>query len=167
MAIEIERKFLVTDNSWKQQAHALFRMKQGYLSQGGERSVRIRTNANGKAYLNIKSSTTGIRRLEYEYEIPLTDAEEILANIALKPVIDKTRYLVKIGGHTWEVDEFYGDNQGLVVAEIELSDEDESFERPAWLGKEVSADNRYYNMNLIQNPYCNWTEFKGHAKQPH
>lgn len=158
MGKEIERKFLVANNDWEQSVVRSARMTQGYLGRGAERSVRVRTTGGGKAFLNIKSSTTGITRLEYEYEIPSDDAQEILSHIALKPVIDKTRHYIETGPHTWEVDVFTGENEGLIIAEIELSSEDEVFDKPGWLGEEVSGDARYYNMNLIDNPYQNWSE---------
>ena len=148
MATEIERKFLVTGDEWQAETDSSSHLVQGYLSRGSERSVRVRTKGNNKAFLNIKSSTTGITRTEFEYEIPLKDANEILENIALQPVIDKTRYLVKKGAHTWEIDVFERENKGLVIAEIELSSEDEDFEKPAWIGKEVSDDPSFYNMNI-------------------
>ena len=108
------------------------------------------------AHLNIKHTLDGINRLEYEYEIPVEDAREILDKVALKPLIDKTRHHVVHGGHLWEIDEFYGDNAGLIVAEIELERADETFEKPAWLGAEVSLDQRYYNSNLSKLPYTRW-----------
>ena len=148
MAIEIERKFLVTGDEWRSEAVSASHLVQGYLTRGAERSVRVRTTGEDKAYLNIKSSTTGIRRTEFEYEIPLEDAREMLETIAMQPVIDKPRHLVKKGQHPWEIDVFAGDNKGLVIAEIELASEDEVFERPTWIGKEVSADPSYYNMNI-------------------
>ncbi len=148
MATEIERKFLVTNEDWKKETDSSSHLIQGYLSRGPERSVRVRTKGNDKAFLNIKSSTNGITRSEYEYEIPLEDAREILENIAVKPVIEKIRYLVRKGAHTWEIDVFARENTGLVIAEIELESEDELFDKPAWLGKEVSADPGYYNMNI-------------------
>jgi len=148
MGTEIERKFLVINDQWQQQVDRSSHMMQGYLSRGAERSVRVRATGGGKAFLNIKSSANGITRSEYEYEIPLTDANEILDKIAIKPVIDKVRNFVIQGKHTWEIDVFEGDNKGLIVAEIELESEDEFFEKPAWLGIEVSEDPRFYNMNI-------------------
>ena len=156
MGIEIERKFLLKTNLWKKISHRSSKMSQGYLVQGAERSVRVRVDDSGKAFINIKSSTNGISRLEYEYQIPLSDADEILSQVALKPIIEKTRYYVDIDNHTWEIDVFTGANQGLVVAEIELSSEDESFTKPDWVGEEVSGDTRYYNQNLIDHPFCDW-----------
>lgn len=153
MATEIERKFLVINDDWRDAAKSSARLTQGYLTEGGQRSVRVRTKAGGKAFLNIKSSVNGISRSEYEYEIPYDDALEILENIALKPFIDKTRYLVEIGNHTWEVDEFSGENKGLVIAEVELGSEDEAFQKPAWAGTEVSGEAAYYNMNIASQKW--------------
>ena len=157
MGIEIERKFLVVDDSWRAQAGSSKRMQQAYLSKGAERSIRVRISDN-EAYLNIKSSRDGIRRLEYEYAIPVEEAVELIDQVALKPSIDKTRYYIRQGKHTWEIDEFYGDNAGLVIAEIELDDESEHFDKPDWLGAEVSSDPRYYNMNLISHPFSQWED---------
>ena len=157
MGIEIERKFLVVDDSWRAQADSSKRMQQAYLSKGAERSIRVRISDN-EAYLNIKSSRDGIRRLEYEYAIPVEEAVELIDQVALKPSIDKTRYYIRQGKHTWEIDEFYGDNAGLVIAEIELDDESEHFDKPDWLGAEVSSDPRYYNMNLISHPFSQWED---------
>ena len=111
-----------------------------------------------KAWLNIKGATTGIARPEYEYEIPLSDGQEILEKLVRTPIIDKTRYLVVRGDHTWEIDEFYGDNRGLLVAEVELGSADEAFERPEWLGPEVSDDPRYLNAALVNHPYTDWVD---------
>ena len=155
MAIEIERKFLVKNVLWRDQVISESRMKQGYLSSQGNASIRVRVDG-GRALLNIKSVTLGIRRSEFEYEIPLEDGEEILAVIAQQPFIDKTRYKVKCGGHVWDLDVFEGENRGLVVAEVELESEEETFEMPAWAGDEVSEDRRYYNVSLVKNPYTRW-----------
>jgi adenylate cyclase len=155
MAVEIERKFLVNDDRWREQVFRHSKMRQGYLNDTKQSSVRVRV-AGDTAYLNIKSATLGIYRKEYEYSIPVGDANEILSELAQKPLIEKTRYYVKNAGHVWEVDVFEGDNAGLVVAEIELSGEDEVFERPSWAGAEVSADPRYYNVCLAKHPYKTW-----------
>lgn len=160
MATEIERKFLLAGDGWKQQADAGVVMRQGYLNtassdQQGKSSVRVRI-AGDQANLNIKGATLGVTRQEYEYAIPLADANELLDTLADGPLIEKTRYHVRHGTHTWEIDVFAGDNQGLVVAEIELAAADESFERPAWLGEEVSDDPRYYNVCLVKHPYKDW-----------
>ncbi len=158
MGIEIERKFLVLNNDWKSFCDASKVMKQGYLSRGSERSIRVRISGDDQAFINIKSSRDGISRLEFEYAIPVADAEVLLNEVSLKPFIDKTRYYIKQGKHTWEIDVFRGDNAGLVVAEIELESVDEVFDKPDWLGVEVSDDSRYYNMNLIALPYNQWPE---------
>ncbi len=160
MSIEIERKFLLINDSWCVNADNGVVMRQGYLnsiSLNNEQksSVRVRI-AGGQANLNIKGATLSITRQEYEYPIPLSDAHELLNTLADDPLIEKTRYHVQHGIHTWEIDVFAGDNQGLVVAEIELASEDEVFARPAWLGEEVSMDARYYNVCLVKHPYKNW-----------
>ncbi|MES9856745.1 MAG: CYTH domain-containing protein [Sedimenticola sp.] len=155
MAIEIERKFLVKSDDWKASVVSESVLKQGYLANQPNASVRVRTG-NGKAYLNIKSVTIGIKRAEFEYEIPLDDAEDMLAQVAEQPFIDKTRYKVKCGEHIWDLDVFEGANSGLIVAEVELNSEDETFELPSWAGDEVSGEIRYYNVNLVQHPYSNW-----------
>jgi adenylate cyclase len=155
MAQEIERKFLVTNGQWRDQVRKQEYYRQGYLNDAMQCSIRVRV-ANDKAFLNIKSATLGIQRTEYEYAIPITDANEILDNFSLGPIIEKTRYFVDIGKHTWEIDVFEGDNEGLVVAEIELADEHESFDKPDWVGEEVSDDPRYYNVCLVKHPYKDW-----------
>ena len=155
MASEIERKFLVLDDSWRTAAIQSIRMRQGYLSEGYERSVRVRTE-NDRAFINIKSSDDGIHRLEYEYEIPFHDADEILERIALRPLIEKTRYIVEHEGFEWEIDAFEGENAGLVVAEVELASVDVHLPLPDWTGREVSDDLRYYNVSLQKHPYSTW-----------
>lgn len=155
MAIEIERKYLLIDDSWRERADAGTNLRQGYFAGPEKASIRLRT-AGQQATLNIKSAELGIRRLEYEYPVALADAEEMLALLCEKPVIEKTRYHVMHAGHEWEIDVFAGDNLGLIVAEIELASEDEAFELPAWAGEEVSHDPRYYNVSLIKHPYCDW-----------
>ena len=152
MAKEIERKFLVKD-SWQPQSAGI-KIAQGYLSTVPERTVRVRIKGE-KGYLTIKGKNVGVSRAEYEYEIPRQDAEEML-QMAEQPILVKTRYLEQQGEFTWEVDVFAGENQGLVVAEIELPAEDAEFSRPAWLGQEVSGDVRYYNANLIKFPFSLW-----------
>lgn len=154
MAKEIERKFLVVDASYKRQASHC-EIRQGYLNSDKERTVRVRT-IDDKAFLTIKGRTHGVTRDEFEYEIPYKDACVMLDTLAERPLIEKNRYLVKCGGFLWEIDEFFGENSGLTVAEIELPDENETFERPAWLGEEVSDDPRYFNSNLVKNPYRNF-----------
>ena len=157
MPTEIERKFLLLSEAWRGEVTQSTRMTQGYLSRGAQSSVRVRISGE-QAQLNIKSSRDGIHRLEYEYTIPLTEAQEMLAAVALPPLIDKTRHLVRRGGHVWEIDEFHGDNAGLIVAEIELATADEGFERPAWVGREVSTDPRFYNSTLSERPLNRWPE---------
>ena len=152
MAKEIERKFLVKD-SWQPQSAGI-KIAQGYLSTVPERTVRVRIKGD-KGYLTIKGKNVGVIRAEYEYEIPRQDAEEML-QLAEQPILVKTRYLEQQGEFIWEVDVFAGENQGLVVAEIELPAEDAEFSRPAWLGQEVSGDVRYYNANLIKCPFSLW-----------
>lgn len=155
MATEIERKFLLDSDAWRDEVSGSQRLVQGYVSRGDKSAVRVRIKGD-RAELNIKHAFDGIHRLEFEYEIPMDDARQLLDKVALRPLIDKTRYHVRRGGHLWEIDEFYGDNAGLIVAEIELSSADEGFERPDWLGEEVSHDQRYYNSNLSKFPYCQW-----------
>ena len=155
MATEIERKFLLSSDRWRDSADSGTRLRQGYLIGAEKSSVRIRIEGE-RANINIKSATLGVRRQEYEYPIPLADAEEMLDTLCEQPQIEKTRYHVPLGGHVWEVDVFAGDNAGLVVAEVELEDENEPFERPEWLGEEVSEDTRYYNVCLIRHPYKDW-----------
>ncbi|MCO6411148.1 MAG: CYTH domain-containing protein [Thiogranum sp.] len=155
MAIEIERKYLVKDDSWRENADAGVFYSQGYISSDPRSSVRVRV-AGQHAWLNIKSAATPIRRLEFEYPIPLHDAREILEKLCADPPVEKVRYHVHHAGRVWEVDVFEGANAGLVVAEIELDDEQERFDSPPWLGDEVSHDPRYYNMNLARLPYSRW-----------
>jgi len=155
MGIEIERKFLVANDAWRKSVISEARLKQGYLANQERASVRVRIGGN-QAFLNIKSATLGIRRSEFEYEIPSSDAEEMLEQVAIRPFIDKTRYKVKCGEHIWEVDLFHGDNEGLIVAEIELEAEDENFETPEWVGEEVSGDPKYFNVCLVKHPFCKW-----------
>ena len=149
---EIERKFLVKEN-WSPGSEGL-KIAQGYLSTVPERTVRVRIKG-GKGYLTIKGKNQGISRAEFEYEIPVCDAEELL-KMAEQPILSKTRYLEQQDGFTWEIDVFAGENQGLIVAEIELPDENTTFTAPVWLGEEVSGDVRYYNANLIKNPFSLW-----------
>jgi len=152
MAKEIERKFLAREGSWRNQKGTPYR--QGYLNSVKERVVRVRT-IEDKGYLTIKGLTVGASRLEFEYEIPRPDADQLL-DICEKPLIEKTRYKVVEGEFVWEIDEFFGENQGLILAEVELESEDQDFPRPAWLGEEVTGDPRYFNSNLIKNPFVLW-----------
>lgn len=156
MPREIERKFLVKNDEWRRLAHRSQRMSQGYLASGGRVSVRVRV-AGEEAWLNMKTGGLVPSRQEYEYRIPVAEARELLA-LAEGPLIDKTRHLVDYGGMTWEVDEFHGDNAGLIVAELELEHEDERFAIPPWLAKEVTQLARYYNSRLVSYPYRAWTE---------
>ena len=155
MAQEIERKFLVKGN-FKQEVFKSTRITQGYLSSVSERTVRVRVKGE-KGFITIKGigNESGASRYEWEKEIPVDEVRELL-RLCEPGVIDKTRYLVKNGPYTFEVDEFYGDNEGLTVAEIELPDEQAQFERPEWLGEEVTGDVRFYNSMLMKNPYKNW-----------
>ncbi len=155
MGIEIERKFLVINDSWRDTASPGMPIKQGYLVGGKQASVRVRLQGD-MANLNIKSATLGVRRQEFEYAIPPADAEVLLATLCHHPIIEKVRYLVPCDNKQWEVDVFAGENAGLVVAELELQDETESYTRPSWLGEEVSHDPRYYNTSLSQHPYKDW-----------
>lgn len=154
MGIEIERKFLVTGDGWRQPASAQTRFSQGYLSRDPARTVRVRL-AGERAWLTIKGATRGATRAEFEYEIPPADAAQLLA-MCDGPVVDKIRHLCVFDGMSWEVDEFLGANAGLVVAEIELQSEDQVFARPSWLGAEVTCDARYVNANLAVRPYSSW-----------
>lgn len=153
MPHEIERKFLVASNAWRGQAEGVT-YRQGYLSRRPGRTVRVRT-AGAEAFLTIKGANQGNIRLEFEYAIPLSEAEEMLA-LCEGPLIEKTRFKIPHAGHLWEVDEFHGDNQGLIIAEVELSAEDEEVEMPEWIGAEVSGDPRYYNSNLAVHPFSRW-----------
>jgi CYTH domain-containing protein len=153
---EIERKFLVTGTGWKAGAPGR-RLRQGYLAADDHRQVRIRTVGDA-AWLTIKGRATGATRLEFEYPIPLAHAERLLEELCCPPIIDKTRYEVLLGSHTWEVDEYHGANAGLVVAEIELGAEDESFALPEWAGIEVTHEPRYSNASLVSRPFCDWPD---------
>ena len=154
--IEIERKFLVTSQAFKKEAFAQSQIAQGYLSSILERTVRVRIKGD-KGFLTIKgaSNESGLSRFEWEKEIPVVEATALL-KLCEKGVIDKTRFEVKIGNHIFEVDEFYGENEGLIIAEIELQSESETFEKPDWIGKEVTTDKRYYNSCLSQHPFRDW-----------
>lgn len=154
MGIEIERKFLVGGDGWRRQAASQTRFSQGYLSRDPARTVRVRI-AGDAAFLTIKGATTGATRAEFEYAVPLADAQQLLA-MCDGPVVEKVRHLCPFEGMTWEVDEFLGANAGLVVAEIELDAEGQAFARPAWLGAEVTGDARYVNANLAVRPFTSW-----------
>ena len=156
MAIEIERKFIVTNDSYKALAFQSDRIAQGYICREGGNSARVRVRGN-KGYITIKGPSLdgGLSRFEWEKEIPPAEALELL-KLCNGGIIDKTRHLVKCGAHTFEVDEFFGDNKGLVIAEVELSNADEEFEKPEFIGKEVTGDKRYYNSSLTRFPYKSW-----------
>ena len=155
MSQEIERKFVV-DGEFKSQAFSHSHIVQGYISSARGRTVRVRIR-DEQGYLTIKgaSNASGTSRYEWEKEIPLNEAEELM-ELCEPGVIDKTRYLVRSGRHVFEVDEFYGENEGLVMAEVELASEDEAFVKPAFIGEEVTGDVRYYNSQLMKKPYCTW-----------
>ena len=157
MGIEIERKFLLANDEWRQHVSSSVQFRQGYLVGSEKSSVRVRIQGD-KSNLNIKGATLGVRRQEFEYPIPMDDASELLSTLCAKPIIEKTRHYITAGEHTWEIDEFAGDNEGLIVAEIELNHEDDAFAAQSWLGKEVSGNERYYNSMLIKNPYKNWQD---------
>ena len=155
MPTEIERKFLVDHQKWEALIKPTGKLyKQGYILSDEKRTVRIRV-ANDAAYITLKGASTGISRSEYEYTIPVNEGNEILNNFATSS-IQKTRYNIEYAVHTWEVDVFTGDNNGLIVAEIELQNEDEQFEKPEWVGQEVSHDSRYTNASLSVYPYKDW-----------
>lgn len=156
MAKEIERKFLVKDDeTWRSVKGEIYR--QGYLSTVKERTVRVRT-IGSRGYLTIKGLTKGATRLEFEYDIPVEDARQMLDELCERPLIEKTRRKIEQDDLTWELDEFFGENQGLVVAEVELQDEDQTFTKPPWIGQEVTTDPRYFNANLVNNPYSQWAD---------
>lgn len=154
MAIEIERKFLVTGDEWRKNATVL-RLRQGYLSTNKNAAVRVRT-CGDKAWLTIKGPSVNGSALEFEYPISPEDGAAMLDALAQKPIIEKMRHIVPYGGMTWEVDEFLGVNAGLILAEIELTSPDQAFSLPPWVGCDVTGDARYYNANLVTNPYSRW-----------
>ncbi|MBF0471503.1 MAG: CYTH domain-containing protein [Gammaproteobacteria bacterium] len=155
MAVEIERKFLITSDGWLNDVGEGIHYRQGYLSSNEKSSVRIRIEGE-RANINIKGATVGLTRSEFEYPLPLEDAQELLDTLCDPRQLEKRRYHLRVGEHQWEVDQFLGENLGLVVAEIELSSEEEPFQRPSWLGEEVSHDTRYYNSCLCRHPYSRW-----------
>ena len=163
MPIEIERKFLVSGDGWRAAAHKVVPMAQGYLNDlatvdGGAMNASVRVRIEGdEARLNLKSRELGASRQEFDYPIPLADARALLA-LCVGGLVDKRRHYVRFEGHLWEVDEFLGDNAGLVVAEIELEGVDEAFARPAWLGPEATHAPRYYNLALASRPYSQWRD---------
>jgi len=154
MGKEIERKFLVKSFEYRDLSESTF-YKQGYICDIPGKVVRVRI-AGTIGYITIKGQHVGIERLEYEYEIPLTDANELLENLCIKPLIEKRRYKVNFNNFIWEVDEFFGLNNNLIIAEIELNHADQQFDIPSWIGEEVTNDSRYHNSNLVKNPYCLW-----------
>ena len=154
MAQEIERKFLVVGDAWRALAEGVV-YRQGYLSTDADRTLRVRT-VGAKGYLTVKGITVGATRTEFEYEIPVADADAMLDELCLRPIIEKTRHKIPFDGLVWEVDVFAGDNDGLVVAEVELASEDQEFRLPDWIGEEVTDDPRYYNANLVAHPYKAW-----------
>ncbi len=160
MAIEIERKFLLKDDTWRQEAGKGIFFRQGYmtsLKDGDEVNASVRVRIEGQqANVNVKSITVGISRLEYEYEIPLMDAEEMLEHLCVGPLIEKVRYRIEFKGLIWELDEFFGDNEGLIVAEVELGHSKQSVHLPKWVGTEVTEDKRYYNACLVNKPFRVW-----------
>jgi adenylate cyclase len=155
MGLEIERKFLVKNDSWVEASLGGQRILQGYLASTERATVRVRVKGD-RGFLTIKGVTQGVTRHEFEYEIPVGEAREMLGGLSILPVIEKTRHRVPVGQHLWEVDVFAGANAGLVLAEIELTAEDESFERPVWAGEEVSDDPRYRNSSLARHPFGQW-----------
>lgn len=155
MGVEIERKFLVSGDAWRTLGAPVL-LRQGYLSADPERTVRVRIEGE-QGVLTIKSKSEGASRGEWEYPIPLRDAEELLDRLCERPLVEKYRRRIDFQGFTWEVDEFLGENAGLVVAEIELPAEDTVFDLPDWIGKEVTGERRYYNSSLIRLPYSKWT----------
>lgn len=155
MGTEIERKFLVRSNSWRETSEEASCIVQGYIATGPPTAVRIRIRGR-EANLNIKQAVLAIRRYEYEYSIPLDDAHEMIERLCGGRVVQKTRHIVRFAGRVWEVDEFAGSNQGLVVAEVELSSEEDPVELPPWVGAEVSGDARYLNTHLALHPFTTW-----------
>jgi adenylate cyclase len=156
MPREIERKFLVRSDAWRGGAVGK-RYRQGYLSTEPDRTVRVRV-AGDAGFLTVKGRAAGATRAEYEYPIPRQDAEEMLDRLCLRPIVEKTRYRIPWGGLTWEVDDFSGENAGLVVAEVELEDEGQAVDLPPWVGREVTDDPRYANASLVARPYATWEE---------
>jgi len=157
MGREIERKYLIRSNAWRAAAGTGTAYRQGYLSLDPERSVRVRM-AGDRGFLTIKGKSEGAGRDEFEYSIPAADARQMLDRLCVPPTIEKTRYVVRANGLKWEIDDFAGENRGLIVAEVELEDERQEIVKPEWLGDEVTADARYYNLNLVGRPYSQWQQ---------
>ncbi|MDN4052938.1 CYTH domain-containing protein [Massilia sp. YIM B02763] len=156
MGIEIERKFLLAGDGWRGLGTPTL-MRQGYLVADAVRTVRVRIEGE-RAVITVKGKSTGASRGEWEYDIPVPDAAELLDGLCEQPLVEKVRHRIEHAGHVWEVDEFLGLNAGLVVAEIELGAEDEAFDKPDWIGREVTGDKRYYNSSLIRHPYSAWKD---------
>jgi CYTH domain-containing protein len=154
VATEIERKYLVLDETWRSRAVGMV-FRQGYLSTVKERTVRVRV-VGERGYLTVKGLTVGSVRTEFEYKVPIADAEQMLDELCEQPLIEKTRYVIEENGLTWEIDEFAGANEGLIVAEVELGDESQQVDPPDWVGEEVTNDARYFNANLIAHPFSEW-----------
>jgi adenylate cyclase len=157
MSIEIERKFLVRGNDWRQLATHHTSIRQAYLAASGKSSIRVRIRGDGTATLTVKSRPVSLRRLELQYDIPVLEAEALM-QLRQGAVIEKVRYLVPCGDLVWEVDVFSGENRGLVIAEIELRDEHQRIELPSWVGSEITGQPQYYNSSLVQRPFCSWSE---------
>ena len=155
MGTEIEKKFLVTGDGWRREATRVLLLRQGYLSTDPECAVRVRISGE-KAYLTVKGRSVNGVAPEFEYPVPLADAAAMLDRLAKKPLIEKKRHLVPRDGLTWEVDEFFGENAGLVIAEIELASPDQPFSPPSWVGREVTGDPGYYNASLVARPFLSW-----------
>ena len=153
MALEIERKFLVKGNDWRNVQGTMYR--QGYLNSDKNRNVRVRV-IDDRGYLTVKGISRGAARVEYEYEIPKAEADAMLDNLCEQPLITKMRFKIEFKGYVWEVDEFFGANQGLIIAELELESENQVFIKPEWIGEEVTGDPKYFNSNLIHRPYSKW-----------
>jgi len=156
MAIEIERKFLVKDDRWRSLATGVV-YRQGYITASRDRTVRVRV-AGDRGFLTIKGKSVGLSRAEFEYAIPLEDAMTLLDTLCEPPLIEKVRYRLEYSGLIWEIDEFGGENAGLILAEVELSDANQAIAIPDWIGEEVSHDPRYFNANLTKHPYCQWRQ---------
>lgn len=154
MAQEIERKFLLKNDEWRKFTRGIL-YRQGYLSTVPERTVRVRV-VGEKAYFTVKGLTKGLTRVEFEYEIPLKDANQLLDELCQQPIIEKLRHKLDFAGFTWEIDEYLGENQGLIIAEVELDSENQALELPSWVDEDVSDDPRYYNANLVANPFSKW-----------
>jgi adenylate cyclase len=161
MPQEIERKFLLASDAWRSLVTRRRLMSQGYIATTGRVSVRVRVS-DGEAWLNIKRGGLEPVRDEYEYSIPLDDARALLESAPEQPIVEKTRHWVPYAGVEWEIDEFHGQNEGLIVAEIELTDVQQRFARPPWLGKEVTEQSRYYNVSLVRHPYAQWSNEERH-----